>query len=329
MNKITLSLCTFIMLSINVAAQKTVIAHRGASGYLPEHTLESKVMAHTMGVQYIEQDVVLTKDDVPIVIHDLYLNYTTNVSMIFPKKKRKDGKYYVVDFEWEELQQLEVTERRDPGIREPLYKNRFPLDHATFSLHTLEHELQLIQNLNKSQKKDIGIYVKIKDPKFHREEKKDISTIVLNLLKKFGYDSKENNCYIQSFDASELQRIKFELKSDLKLVQLYEPGYKDEDFRGQSIEEVIEEVSKYVTVISPWYKHVIGEKRVDVDGIENLVTVAHENNLKVHAFTLRKDNIGAIFTFEEILNELLIKKNVDGVFTDHPDKVLDFIKKNL
>ena len=57
----------------------TVIAHRGASGYLPEHTLASKVMAYAMQADYIEQDVVLSKDDVPIVIHDILLDDVTNV----------------------------------------------------------------------------------------------------------------------------------------------------------------------------------------------------------------------------------------------------------
>ena len=98
---------------------KIVIAHRGASGYLPEHTMESKIMAHGMGVDFIEQDLVLSKDNVPIVIHDIYLNNVTNVATIFPDKKREDNRFYVIDFTFEELKQLTVFERFYTGFSSP------------------------------------------------------------------------------------------------------------------------------------------------------------------------------------------------------------------
>ena len=61
-------------------ARPLVIAHRGASGYVPEHTLEAKAMAHAQGADYLEQDLVLTKDDVPVVLHDIYLDTVTDVA---------------------------------------------------------------------------------------------------------------------------------------------------------------------------------------------------------------------------------------------------------
>ena len=66
------------------AAKPLVIAHRGASGYLPEHTIAAKAYAHALGVDYIEQDLVLSKDDVPIVIHDIYVDTVTDVAKQFP-----------------------------------------------------------------------------------------------------------------------------------------------------------------------------------------------------------------------------------------------------
>ena len=87
----------------------TVVAHRGASGYLPEHTIASKAMAHAMNADYIEQDIVLSKDYIPIVIHDILLDDVTNVSEKYPNRKREDGKYYVIDFTFDELKTLEVT----------------------------------------------------------------------------------------------------------------------------------------------------------------------------------------------------------------------------
>jgi glycerophosphoryl diester phosphodiesterase len=88
-----------------------VIAHRGASGYLPEHTLEAKVMAHAMGAPYIEQDVVLTKDDVPVILHDIHVDTISDVASRFPGRQREDGRFYALDFTLAELKQLRVTER--------------------------------------------------------------------------------------------------------------------------------------------------------------------------------------------------------------------------
>lgn len=88
-----------------------VIAHRGASGYLPEHTLEAAAMAHSFGVQFIEPDIVVTKDDKLVVLHDYHVDTTTDVARVFPDRKREDGRYYAVDFTLAELKKLNVTER--------------------------------------------------------------------------------------------------------------------------------------------------------------------------------------------------------------------------
>ena len=80
-----------------------VIAHRGASGYLPEHTLAAKACAHALGADYLEQDLVLTKDDVPVVLHDIYLDTVSNVATKFPNRQRADGRYYALDLTLAEL----------------------------------------------------------------------------------------------------------------------------------------------------------------------------------------------------------------------------------
>ena len=79
-----------------------IIAHRGASGYLPEHTLESKALAFGMGADYLEQDVVCTADGHPIVFHDPWLEATTDVAERFKGRARVDGHYWVADFSLEE-----------------------------------------------------------------------------------------------------------------------------------------------------------------------------------------------------------------------------------
>ena len=75
-----------------------VIAHRGASGYLPEHTLAAKAMAYAQGADYIEQDLVMTKDGRIVVLHDKYLDTVSDVAEVFQGRQRDDGRFYVIDF---------------------------------------------------------------------------------------------------------------------------------------------------------------------------------------------------------------------------------------
>jgi len=102
-----------------------IIAHRGASGYLPEHTLPAKALAYAMGADFLEQDVVATRDDQLVVLHDIYLDRVTNVAERFPGRAREDGRYYARDFDLGEMRTLKVTERLDAGGL-PVYPHRFP-----------------------------------------------------------------------------------------------------------------------------------------------------------------------------------------------------------
>ncbi|TVZ56126.1 glycerophosphoryl diester phosphodiesterase [Lutibacter sp. Hel_I_33_5] len=296
--------------------QKIVIAHRGASGYLPEHTIEAKAMAHAMNVDFIEQDLVLSKDDVPIVIHDIYLDDVTDVAEKFPTRKRKDNRFYVIDFTFEELKTLQVSERFDPKTGEQIYKNRFPKNTGNFKLHSLQDEIELIQGLNKSTHKNIGIYPEIKEPEFHKKEGKNLSETVLKVLSDYGYKTKKDNCILQCFDAKELERIRVKLKSELFLVQLIE-------FPEET--KQLNYFATYADGIGPWYKQILDKK---VDGkftFTSLVFDAHELGLKVHSYTFRADALDEFSSFEEMMQTLLIEADVDGVFTDFPDLVVDFL----
>ena len=83
-----------------------VIAHRGASGYLPEHTLAAKALAYGLGADYLEQDVVATRDSRLVVLHDLYLDDVTDVARRFPGRHRRDGRHYVIDFDLAETRAI-------------------------------------------------------------------------------------------------------------------------------------------------------------------------------------------------------------------------------
>jgi len=141
-----------------------VIAHRGASGYLPEHTLSAAALAYGMGADFIEQDIVLSKDDCPIVLHDIHLDQVTNVAEIFPQRNRDDGHWYVRDFELLELKQLEVHERANSDGSGPVFPQRFPYQRGHFQIPTLQEEIDLIQGLNHSTGRKVGIYTEIKKP---------------------------------------------------------------------------------------------------------------------------------------------------------------------
>ena len=299
-------------------SDKIVIAHRGASGYLPEHTMESKAMAHAMNADYIEQDIVLSKDDVPIVIHDIYLEEVTDVALVYPERSREDGRFYVIDFNLAELMSLSVNERIDISTKNAVFPNRFPLKKSNFKLHTLEDEIELIQGMNKSTGKNIGIYPEIKNPGFHRKHDKDISKIVLQVLIKYGYSKKSDACILQCFDAKELQRIRQELDSDLFLTQLLEIP--------QSLDD-LEKYAGYADAIGPSIEQLlINSFGKSLQEKKEFIQRAHKLNLKVHAYTFRQDEHPNFENFEDLLNFGFNDLELDGVFTDFPDTVARFLE---
>lgn len=323
------------MKKTSVSAEKIVIAHRGASGYLPEHTLAAKAMAHAMGAHYIEQDVVMTKDDALIVLHDITLDRTTDVAEKFPGRVRDDGRYYAIDFTLEEVRSLAATEAfvMEEGKKVQGYKNRFPINLSSFSVPTLEEEIQLIQGLNKSTGKDVGIYPEIKQPKFHRDEGKDISTAVVKLLKEYGYFSRSEKVFLQTFSFEELKEIRTnifpEVGVEIDLILLV--GNKN-TYPWIFEEGGMEKIAKFADGIGPDKGLVIfRESTASNTQVTPLVSRAHAAGLKVHPYTYRLDT-GQIpnyaDNFDELLRKHFLDADVDGIFTDFPDKAVKFLQRN-
>ena len=305
-------------MSVSAQTLPVNIAHRGACGYLPEHTLAAKALAYGLEADFIEQDVVLTKDDQALVIHDIHLDTVTNVAEKFPERAREDGRYYALDFTLAEIKSLKACERFDPASGTAVFSGRFPVWKSDFRLHTLQEEIELIQGLNKSTGKNIGIYPEIKDPAWHREQGRDISKIVLQILEEYGYKKAEDNIYLQCFDFAELKRIRHELKCELKLIQLIEE------------ECDIAEIASYADGIGPWIKQIItglDEKGKPV--ISDLVMRAHQNKLKVHPYTFRKDALPEGITAEFLLDTLFNQIRIDGIFSDFPDVSREFIRNRV
>ena len=351
-----IALCPTI--AIADSDDKIVVAHRGASGYLPEHTLASKAMAYAMGADFIEQDVVMSKDDQLLVLHDHYLDRVTDVMTVFPERFREingQKRWFAIDFTLAEIRQLRVSEGFSvssgadddaSGEFKANYSQRFPLFKSRFQVSTLAEEIELIQGLNKSTGRNVGIYPEIKSPWFHRHEGKDISQAVLITLKKYGYTNKGDKIYLQSFDPIELQRIHEtlmpKLKMDLKLVQLIamtdwnetmvyeESGPKPYDYSWMFEVGGMKTISEYADGVGPWMSMIVNpDSSRGKLNISALVERAHAAELKVHPYTFRLDPEALpdyVGSFDELLELFLYQLNVDGVFSDFPDRAVEFIR---
>ena len=324
-----------VMSSTQSVADKIVIAHRGASGYLPEHTLEAKAMAYGMGAHYIEQDVVMTMDDHLIVLHDITLDRTTDVDEQYPNRARDDGRYYAIDFTLEEIRGLKASEgfRLENGEKVQGYSNRFPMGSSFFRVPTLEEEIQLIQGMNKSTGNDIGIYPEIKQPEFHRNEGKDISTAVVNLLKQYGYASKQDKVFVQTFSFAELEVIKNDILPaagiDINLIQLIGS---ESSYPWMFEADGMNTLAEFADGIGPEKGLVISRSssRGNLE-ISPLVDRAHAAGLQVHPYTYRMDP-GQVPSYAEDFEDLLrlhyFEADVDGLFTDFPDRAVRFLQAN-
>lgn len=318
------------------AADKIVVAHRGASGYLPEHTLPAVAMAYAMGADFMEQDVVMTRDDQLIVWHDLTLDRNTDVRHQFPGRARADGRHYVVDFDLDELRQLRVTEGyrlTASGEEEQIYPQRFPLWQGNFRIHTFAEQLEMVQGMNRSSGQDIGIYPEIKSPAFHHDNGKDISTAIISELKRFGYTSKDSNVFVQTFEFDELKRVHDEvlpaLGVDLKLVQLMGD---DEVYQWMLSASGMRELAQYADGVGPEKGMIIGPDSTRGNLIiSSLVSDAHQAGMQVHPYTFRQDEgqiPGYADDFEHMLELFFFEANVDGLFTDFPDRAVDFLREH-
>jgi glycerophosphoryl diester phosphodiesterase len=303
-----------------------IIAHRGASGYLPEHTLEAKALAFGLGADFLEQDVVATADDELVVLHDIHLDRVTDVSVRFPERHRSDGRFYVRDFKLSELRTLNVHERRNVD-GSAVFARRFPTTLGRFQIATLDEELEMIRGLSASSERRVGIYPEIKAPSWHRKEGVDLSPLVLRCLDRHDYCRKDDLVYLQCFDAAELRRIRQQLGSDLKLVQLI--GDSDDQADGTDYAYLLtaqglQETAGYADGIGPGLDQLYTLAEIDGHPVSSgLVTAAHSAGLAVHPYTFRADAIAPGFgSFQEMVDWFAATLGVDGFFTDFPDLVL-------
>lgn len=327
-----------------------IIAHRGASGYRPEHTLESYNLAIHMGADYIEPDVVATKDGVLICRHEPMLSGTTDVAQRpeFAARRRTltvDGvsitDFFASDFTLAEIKTLRA--RQAFADRDQSYNGRFEVP-------TLEEVIGLVRNHFKTTGKSVGLYIETKHPTLHRATGLPLEERLIEALSKGDMNKADSAVFLQSFEADSLKRLK--ALSPLPRVQLVDGG--DVDFAtgevGPSVPfdwaatgrkgvyadmltpEGLAEVRTYADVIAPWKRYLlravatepVTEKTSEADCriVENraLIDATHKAGLKVHTWTLRNDRLPATYKGDAQAEfKELFALGIDGLFTDFAD----------
>lgn len=279
---------------------KIVIAHRGASGYLPEHTLAAYALAHGMGADYIEPDLVLTRDGHLICLHDIYLQATTNVEQVFPDRARDDGRWYAADFTLDEIRRLEAEER---------LRDRFPRGRSRFAVPSFAEMIELVQGLNERTGRTVGIYPEIKAPAWHHAEGLPMEEVLLDVVERYGYRESGAPIFVQSFEEESLRRLR-ELGSELPQVLLMAEV---ERYRQFLSAEGIAGIAAFADGIGP--------AKTMLERQPELIGWARDAGLTIHPYTFRADQVPDRHgSHEAELERFLFELGVDGVFTDYPDR---------
>jgi glycerophosphoryl diester phosphodiesterase len=199
-------------------ARPLVIGHRGTAGSLPEHTLEGYALAIELGADYIEPDLVATKDGVLIARHEPNMIATTNVKSLpqFADRKRKavvDGVeeegFFASDFTWAEIQQIRAVQAADE--RDQSFNGRF-------AIPSLDQIIQLAKRKSAEEGRVIGIYPETKHPTYHRNLGLALEDRLLSVLQRHGWNHRGAPVFIQSFEQSNLKYLRS--KTSVRLIQL-------------------------------------------------------------------------------------------------------------
>jgi glycerophosphoryl diester phosphodiesterase len=319
-----------------------IIAHRGASAERPEHTLAAYELAIDRGADYIEPDLVVTKDLVLVSRHENELSDTTDVASReeFEDRRRDkmiDGQrvagWFAEDFTVAELRTLRVKERL-PSIRPN--NARF---NGLYQVPTLEEIVMLVRAKEAETGRTIGLYPEIKHPNFLLQDAGiDMVDLLLDELRELGVAASAP-IYIQSFEVGVLQRLN--RRSDYKLVQLLHPegGPADEPamrYAEMQTPSGLSDIAEYADGIGVSIGKIIG-----ADGsATSLVADAHNAGLLVHAWTLRPENAflpaslrgpggDSATGCDAALLSALAKAGVDGVFADHPGRTRKIMRAKL
>lgn len=321
-----------------------VIAHRGASAYLPEHTLEAYALAVRLGADYIEPDLVMTRDGVLIARHDNVLNLTTDVAQRpeFASRRTKksvDGKevegWFSEDFTLGEIKTLRAVERI-PDIRpgNAMFDRRF-------AIPTLDEILTLRAALEREAGRRIGVYPETKHPTHFQQAGLAMEHPLIETLKRHGLEGTDAPVFIQSFEIANLKAL--DDMTEVPLIQLLADEGKPFDVQAEggtvtyddmATAKGLQAVAAYADGVGPEKNHFViplgADGRLEAARPTRFVADAHAAGLLVHPYTFRAENhfLPAQYRREgpataagdgrgEI--EAFLAAGIDGFFTDNPD----------
>ena len=329
-----------------------VIGHRGAAGYLPDHTLPGYALAIKLGADYIEPDLVATKDGHLIARHEPNITTTTNVREHpeFASRERTrvvDGisetGFFASDFTLREIKTLRAIQ--------PLAFRPKQFD-GLYRIPTLQQVIRLARRYSKRTGRTIGIYPETKHPTFHKDMGLALEGRLVHILDRFGLDRRRSPVFIQSFEQSNLKRLN--RMTDVRLVQLVDawdvkpdgtldytaPSDRPYDWTASgdprlmartfgffATQEGLDEVARYADGIGPW-KPYVNSWTTSSTGVRTLlppsklVEWAHDRGLVVHPYTFRNEQNQLLPEYGgNPVNEYLrfYRIGVDGVFSDFPD----------
>jgi glycerophosphoryl diester phosphodiesterase len=317
-----------------------IIAHRGASGYRPEHTLAAYELAIALGADYIEPDLVSTKDGVLIARHENEISETTNVASHAEFAHRQttkiiDGEsktgWFTEDFTLAEVKTLRAKERI-PQLRRhsPPQASQNTAYDGLLEIPTLQEIIDLVKSKSAEINRAIGIYPETKHPTYFKSIGLALEEPLLKTLTANGYQGANAPVFIQSFEVSNLQDLS--TKTDLLLVQLLNNSGKPYDFIVSGDERTyadlvtvsgLEEIAKYAQAVGV-HKNLLVPR--DSNGKllspTSLIIDAHAVGLLVHVWTFRNEDCFLPLDFQgnpQGEYELFFSLGVDGVFSDYPD----------
>lgn len=290
-----------------------LIGHRGASGYRPEHTLESYRLAIEMGADYIEPDLVSTKDGVLVARHENEIGGTTDVSAKFPGRKRTalvDGQtvsgWFTEDFTLAEIKTLRARERLD--FRSHDYDGRFEIP-------TFDQVIELAQRLGTESGRRVGIYPETKHPTYFRNLGLPLEDHLLASLQAHGWGDGGAPVFIQSFESGNLRALR--PRTRVRLIQLI-------DLQKDPIADAqLRDIATYADGVGLNTRLVVpAGPDARLLGATDVVARAHAARLLVHVWTLRRE---AMFLSPSYDGDFAAEfrqfrdLGVDGIFTDFPD----------
>lgn len=297
---------------ISPAAAPIVIAHRGASGHRPEHTLEAYALAVAMGADYIEPDLVNTKDGELVARHENEIGGTTDVAIRFPDRKTRklidgdtiDG-WFTEDFTLAELRTVRAKERLP--FRSHAYDGQY-------AVPTFVEVLALADSLGRRRGRPVGVYPETKHPTFFRTIGLPIEEPMLRALRAYGLDRADAPVFIQSFEVGNLRTLAGQTR--VRLVQLVSSP-------AQVTPTALREIATYAHAVGANTRLIVREDSAATP--TTLIADAHAAGLRVHAWTLRPESIFLAKRYGgDPLAEVreLVGLGVDGLFGDYPDQVV-------